>query len=77
MPTPSLSRSDMTEPSRNRAMTKEERKVIIASSLGTVFEWYDFYLYGSLAVIIGAKFFGSRVTHSAPCFETVHSAKCT
>ena len=41
----------------NRAMTAEERKVILASSLGTVFEWYDFYLYGSLAAIIGAKFF--------------------
>ncbi|MFO1050018.1 MAG: MFS transporter [Geminicoccaceae bacterium] len=40
-----------------RPMTAEERKVIVASSLGTVFEWYDFYLYGSLAVIIGAKFF--------------------
>src|ERR1039457_3899216 len=40
-----------------RAMTGEEKKVILASSLGTVFEWYDFYLYGSLAVIIGAKFF--------------------
>ena len=38
-------------------MTKEERKVIVASSLGTVFEWYDFYLFGSLAVIIGANFF--------------------
>ncbi len=38
-------------------MTADERKVIFASSLGTVFEWYDFYLYGSLAVIIGAKFF--------------------
>ncbi|MFZ6762342.1 MULTISPECIES: MFS transporter [Acetobacterales] len=38
-------------------MTREERRVILASSLGTVFEWYDFYLYGSLAVIIGAKFF--------------------
>src|SRR3712207_6152766 len=38
-------------------MTREERKVIIASSLGTVFEWYDFYLYGSLAAIIGAQFF--------------------
>jgi MFS family permease len=38
-------------------MTREERKVILASSLGTVFEWYDFYLYGSLATIIGAKFF--------------------
>jgi MFS family permease len=40
-----------------RPMTREERRVILASSLGTVFEWYDFYLYGSLAVIIGAKFF--------------------
>lgn len=38
-------------------MTREERKVILASSLGTVFEWYDFYLYGSLAAVIGAKFF--------------------
>ncbi|WP_367615946.1 MFS transporter [Plastoroseomonas hellenica] len=41
-----------------RPMTREEKKVIVASSLGTVFEWYDFYLYGSLAAIIGAKFFG-------------------
>jgi MFS family permease len=38
-------------------MTGEERKVIIASSAGTIFEWYDFYLYGSLAAIIGAQFF--------------------
>ncbi len=44
---------------RRRPMTKEERKVILASSLGTVFEWYDFYLYGSLAVIIGAQFFSA------------------
>jgi MFS family permease len=34
-----------------------ERKVIFASSLGTVFEWYDFYLYGSLAAIIAKQFF--------------------
>src|SRR3954464_12773728 len=40
-----------------RPMTREERKVIVASSLGTVFEWHDFYLYGSLAAIIRAKFF--------------------
>ncbi|WP_416798566.1 MFS transporter [Ciceribacter azotifigens] len=40
-----------------RGMTREERKVIFASSLGTVFEWYDFYLYGSLAIYIGATFF--------------------
>ncbi|MCC6070769.1 MFS transporter [Massilia sp. GCM10020059] len=39
------------------AMTKEERKVIFASSLGTVFEWYDFYLYGALASIIAKQFF--------------------
>lgn len=38
-------------------MTGEERKVIFASSLGTVFEWYDFYLYGSLATYIGATYF--------------------
>ena len=41
----------------NGAMTKEERKVIFASSLGTVFEWYDFYLYGALAPIIAKQFF--------------------
>ncbi|WFU12001.1 MFS transporter (plasmid) [Rhizobium sp. CB3090] len=40
-----------------RGMTREEKKVIFASSLGTVFEWYDFYLYGSLATFIGAAFF--------------------
>src|ERR1700710_2327779 len=45
-------------PPPNRPMTSDEKKIILASSLGTVFEWYDFYLYGSLAVIIGAKFFG-------------------
>ncbi|MCB5201247.1 MFS transporter [Neorhizobium sp. T786] len=39
------------------SMTREEKKVIFASSLGTVFEWYDFYLYGSLATFIGAAFF--------------------
>jgi len=40
-----------------RPMTAEEKKVIFASSLGTVFEWYDFYLYGSLAAIIAKQFF--------------------
>lgn len=38
-------------------MTAAEKKVIFASSLGTVFEWYDFYLYGTLAGIIGKQFF--------------------
>ncbi|WP_312525456.1 MFS transporter [Paracoccus sp. (in: a-proteobacteria)] len=46
-----------SENARARPMTKDEKKVILASSLGTVFEWYDFYLYGSLAAIIGAQFF--------------------
>ncbi len=40
-----------------RPMSGEEKKVIFASSLGTVFEWYDFYLYGSLAAIIAKQFF--------------------
>ena len=44
---------------RSRPMTREEKKVILASSAGTIFEWYDFYLYGSLAAIIGAQFFSS------------------
>ncbi len=42
---------------REGAMTSEERKVIFASSLGTVFEWYDFYIYGTLAPILAAQFF--------------------
>ena len=41
----------------NAPMTREEKKVIFASSLGTVFEWYDFYIYGSLAVFIAKHFF--------------------
>src|SRR5580704_13173514 len=44
---------------RTGGMTSDERFVILASSLGTVFEWYDFYLYGSLAGIIGAQFFSA------------------
>src|SRR5215813_4621098 len=52
--------STMTATSAKSAgMGKEERFVILASSLGTVFEWYDFYLYGSLASIIGAQFFSA------------------
>src|SRR5215213_7648255 len=46
-------------PARAGGMTKDERFVIFASSLGTVFEWYVFYLYGSLASIIGAQFFSA------------------
>ena len=47
---------DDTLPKHHRA-TRREKLVIAASSLGTVFEWYDFYLYGLLATIISAQFF--------------------
>jgi len=49
--------STSTGSAPRRGITKEERKVIFDSSLGTVFEWYDFYLYGSLAAIIAKHFF--------------------
>jgi MFS family permease len=49
-------------------MTGEEKKVIFASSLGTVFEWYDFYLYGSLAAIIAKQFFAGLDPTSAFIF---------
>src|ERR1700733_7921622 len=42
---------------RTGGMTSEERLVIFASSLGTVFEWYDFYIYGTLGVILAKQFF--------------------
>jgi MFS family permease len=42
-----------------RGMTGEEKKVIFASSLGTVFEWYDFYLYGWTAAQIGKAFYSA------------------
>jgi len=44
-------------PERTGGMTSEERLVIFASSLGTVFEWYDFYIYGTLGVILAKQFF--------------------
>jgi len=51
-----------------RPMTAGEKKVIFASSLGTVFEWYDFYLYGSLAAIIAKQFFAGLDPGSAFIF---------
>jgi MFS family permease len=45
---------------REVGMTSEQRMVIFASSLGTVFEWYDFYIYGTLGVFL-AKYFFSNV----------------
>src|SRR5271156_5274849 len=47
-------------PARSGGMTSEERLVIFASSLGTVFEWYDFYIYGTLGAFL-AKYFFSNV----------------
>jgi MFS family permease len=44
---------------RSGGMTSEQRLVIFASSLGTVFEWYDFYIYGTLAVFLAKYFFSS------------------
>jgi MFS family permease len=64
-PQEQLGRTSMTamalggEP-RTGGMTSEQRLVIFASSLGTVFEWYDFYIYGTLAVFL-AKYFFSNV----------------
>ncbi|WP_234682055.1 MFS transporter [Bradyrhizobium monzae] len=54
---------------RSGGMTKDERFVILASSLGTVFEWYDFYLYGSLAGIIGTQFFTIAGADGKPMFD--------
>tara|TARA_R110001599_G_scaffold159052_2_gene346218 strand:- start:33592 stop:33798 length:207 start_codon:yes stop_codon:yes gene_type:complete len=54
----------------SRNITAEEKKVIFASSLGTVFEWYDFYLYGALAAIIAKQFFAGTDPNTAlfsPC----------
>jgi MFS family permease len=55
-------------PTTTAAITKDERRVIFASSLGTVFEWYDFYLYGSLAAIISKQFFTALNETSAFIF---------
>jgi MFS family permease len=53
---------------RTAAHVAQEKKVIFASSLGTVFEWYDFYLYGSLAAIIAKQFFSGLDAGSAFIF---------
>ncbi|MCK6417190.1 MAG: MFS transporter [Giesbergeria sp.] len=55
----------MAPPASHGPMTPEETRVIIASSLGTVFEWYDFYLYGALAAIIARQFFSALDAGSA------------
>ena len=60
--TPGMAADGRKAAATSQGITKEERKVIFASSLGTVFEWYDFYLYGSLATIIGTQFFVGDAT---------------
>jgi MFS family permease len=47
----------VTVPTGSTGIAQSPRRVIIASSLGTVFEWYDFFLYGSLAAVISKQFF--------------------
>lgn len=47
----------MTQSGARTLMSPQDRRVIFASSLGTVFEWYDFYLYGALAGLIARHFF--------------------
>jgi hypothetical protein len=54
----------------NTAITRNEsKKVIFASSLGTVFEWYDFFLYGALAAVISKQFFARPALW---CARSVH-----
>src|ERR1700733_3234212 len=55
-------------PPQTDRMTAEERKVILASSVGTVFEWYDFYIYGTLATILAKQFFSGVEPQAAFIF---------
>jgi MFS family permease len=52
-----MSTAEAVASSRGTGLTRDERFVIIASSTGTVFEWYDFYLYATLAPFFAALFF--------------------
>jgi MFS family permease len=61
----SVSPKAMADPGE---ITTNHKMVIGASSLGTVFEWYDFYIYGSLISIIGAQFFEGKGINEATAF---------
>ena len=63
--------------SPSRGTTKEEKKVIFASSLGTVFEWYDFYLYGSLGLYIGFAFFNASFNEKMAAILNASSLEST
>jgi MFS family permease len=54
---PEITVDDLKGLPKHHTPTKTEKMVILGSSLGTVFEWYDFYLYGLLATVITAQFF--------------------
>ncbi|HKS60149.1 MAG TPA: MFS transporter [Xanthobacteraceae bacterium] len=58
----------MTADGRVVATPQNDRLVIFASSLGTVFEWYDFYIYGTLGAILASKFFSGVAPTSAFIF---------
>ena len=60
--------STMTADGRVVATPQNDRLVIFASSLGTVFEWYDFYIYGTLGAILASKFFSGVAPTSAFIF---------
>ncbi|PNG27173.1 MFS transporter [Methylocella silvestris] len=64
----SVSEADSAGP---RRITAVDKKLIFASCLGTIFEWYDFYLYVSLAGIIGAQFFGQFDEATADLFVLI------
>ncbi len=53
-----------TSIAENASMTREQKKVIFASSLGTIFEWYDFYLYGTLVASVGGAFFSPELSEA-------------
>src|SRR2546422_10390191 len=52
----------MTAPSLS---TKDLRRVVIAAAVGNVIEWYDFYIFGSLAALLSVKFFAAGASGSA------------
>ena len=55
------------------AISHDTRKVIFASSLGTVFEWYDFFLYGALAAVISKQFFAGFTDRPKVCQMMIHT----
>ncbi|MBV9704383.1 MAG: MFS transporter [Methylobacteriaceae bacterium] len=57
-----------TAPAGFRSISDEHKMVIFASSLGTVFEWYDFYIYGTLATILAKQFFSAAPPTAAFIF---------